>query len=496
MTRKQKLILNTASSLIHQLITVVCGIILPRAYIASFGSEVNGLVASITQFISIITFLELGVGAVVQAALYFPLAKKETEEISRIIISSNRFFKKIGGILILYSLVLFFLYPMLIDTTHSFFYTGSLVAILALSAFAQYFFGISYQLLLQADQLAFVALLTNTVTVIINTIVVLLLIKYEKSVQIVKLVSSMIFLIRPIIFQIVVKKRYRLQLSIPLHVEPIKQKWNGIAQHIASVVLNSTDIVVLTVFSSFSLVSVYSVYYLVVNSIKKILISFTSGFQALFGNMLSNNELSKLNQAFEKFEWIMHTFVTIFFTCTGILIIPFIIVYTATITDYEYVYPVFGILLVVAHALYCIRLPYNQLVLAAGHFKETQTSAIIEASINIVISIVLVQAYGLIGVALGTLVAMLYRTVYLAWYLSKNIIKRTLRHFYLHIVVDAISVVTMVCATQWITLSSISFFAWFVMALKVVLICSIVSFLVNAVFYPRLLKAIPKGIMR
>ncbi|NCB72432.1 MAG: sugar isomerase, partial [Clostridia bacterium] len=107
-----------------------------------------------------------------------------------------------------------------------------------------------------------------------------------------------------------------------------------------------------------------------------------------------------------------------------------------------------------------------------------------------------VQAYGLIGVALGTLVAMLYRTVYLAWYLSKNIIKRTLRHFYLHIVVDAISVVTMVCATQWITLSSISFFAWFVMAFKVVLICSIVSFLVNAVFYPRLLKAIPKGIMR
>ncbi len=496
MTRKQKLLLNTSSSLLNQAITVLCGIILPRAYIASFGSEVYGLIASITQFISIITFLELGVGAVVQAALYLPLAKKDSLEISQIIISSNRFFKKIGGILLLYSLALFFIYPSLIDTTHSFAFTSALVAILALSAFAQYFLGISYQLLLQADQLAFVAFLTNSITVIINTVIVLLLIKLDQSVQVVKLVSSLIFLLRPLVFQIVVKYRYSLQLSIPLKSEPIKQKWNGIAQHIASVVLNSTDVIILTLFSSFSMVSVYSVYYLIVNSIKKIVLALTTGVQALFGSLLSNKETVKLNQVFEKFEWIMHSFVVLIFTCTGILIIPFIRVYTAPITDFNYLYPVFGILLVIAHGLYCIRLPYNQMVLAAGHFKETQSSAIIEALLNILISMFLVQRYGLIGVAIGTLVAMLYRTLYLAWYLSKNLMQRKLKHFFLHCLVDVISVLGMIFSTQWIQLSRLTFFAWFVMAFQVGFICLAVSLIVNMIFYPRLLKDIVNGIRR
>ena len=496
MTRKRKLILNTISSLIHQVVVVVCGIILPRAYISSFGSEVNGLIASITQFISIITFLELGVGAVVQATLYLPLAKKDSLEISRIIISSNRFFKKVGAVLVLYSLILFILYPLLINSSQPFSYTSSLVAILAISTFAQYFFGISYQLLLQADQLAFVTLLTNTGTTILNTIVVLLLLRVDQSIQVVKLVSSLIFLLRPVVFQFVVKHRYSLQLSLTLKSEPIKQKWNGIAQHIASMILGGTDIVILTFFSSLSVVSVYSIYYLVVNSIRKIVISLTAGIQSLFGNLLSNNEMSKLVQVFDKFEWIIHTIVTFMFVCTGILIIPFIRVYTLSITDFNYIYPAFGLTLVVALALFCIRIPYNQIVLAAGHFKETQSSAIIEAILNVLISVFLVQRYGLIGVAIGTLVAMLYRTLYLAWYLSKNLIQRKLKHFFLHCLVDVISVLGMIFATQWIQLSRLTFLAWFVMAFQVGFICLAVSLIVNMIFYPRLLKDIVHGIRR
>lgn len=496
MTRKHKLILNTVSSLVHQIIVVICGIILPRAFISSYGSEVNGLVASITQFISIIAFLELGVGAVVQTALYLPLAKKDNFEISRIIISSNRFFRKVGGVLLIYSFLLFIFYPLLIDSSHSFAYTSSLVAILAISAFAQYFFGISYQLLLQADQLAFVTLLANAGTTIINTVIVLWLIKLNQSVQVVKLVSSLVFLLRPLIFQLVVKRRYRLQLSIPLQSEPIKQKWNGIAQHIASMVLSGTDVVILTIFSTYSMVSVYSIYYLVANSIRKIVISLTSGIQSLFGNMISNNEIQKLTQVFERFEWLMHTFVTLLFTCTGILIIPFVKVYTLPFTDFDYVYPTFGILLVIALGLFCIRLPYNQMVLAAGHFKETQASAIIEAGINIMTSVLLVKTYGLMGVAIGTLLAVLYKTLYLVWYLSKHIIKRELHHFYRHSIVNVISIASMILATQWIRLTSLTFIGWTFMAAKVTFICLVVSLCINIIFYPRLLKGIQKGIRR
>lgn len=65
----------------------------------SFGSDVNGLVNSITQFLGVITLLDLGVGAVVQSALYKPLAENDTDTISKIYVSANKFFRRLAEIL-------------------------------------------------------------------------------------------------------------------------------------------------------------------------------------------------------------------------------------------------------------------------------------------------------------------------------------------------------------------------------------------------------------
>ena len=54
------------------------------------------------------------------------------------------------------------------------------------------------------------------------------------------------------------------------------------------------------------------------------------------------------------------------------------------------------------------------MVYAAGHFKETQLSSIIEAVLNIVLSVLLVLKFGLVGVAIGTGTARWKRELYLA----------------------------------------------------------------------------------
>lgn len=47
-----------------------------------------------------------------------------------------------------------------------------------------------------------------------------------------------------------------------------------------------------------------------------------------------------------------------------------------------------------------------------------------EAMINIALSIILASRYGLIGVTIGTNIAVLFRMVFYAFYLSKNILNR------------------------------------------------------------------------
>lgn len=490
MTRKKKLLLNTASGLLYEVITLICGFILPRMILLSYGSEINGLVSSITQFLGFISLAECGVGAVVQSALYKPLADKDECEISKIIISSKRFFKRVGIIFIIYVVVLSVVYPHIINDTFEAWFTISLILAISISSFAQYFFSMSYRLLLNADQMGFIPILLQAVILMLNTIFSVLLIKMNVSIQWLKLTTSLVFLIQPVVLVVYTEKHYALSKKLILTEEPIKQKWNGLAQHIASVVLGNTDVMVLTMFSTLTNVSIYQVYYLVVNGVKQIVLSSIKGMQAMLGNMYAKGEKDILMNTFSFYEWVLHTGVVLLFTCTGILILPFVKVYTNGIDDANYMVPLFAMLITTAQASYCLRLPYNNMILAAGHFKETQLSAIIEMVLNIVISVVAVFKFGLAGVAVGTLIAMTFRTVYFAVYLSRHILYRPLKHFLQHIFVDILTVGVSSILTRYFSLQQVNYLSWIVLATEVVVTCLLITGIINVIFYRSYLKRI------
>ena len=93
MNRKKKLMLNTISSLIFLFTNFICAFILQKFILKTYGSEVNGLVESITQFLGAVTLLDMGVGAVVQSSLYKPLAEDDKPDIcfGRKILKKNSF---------------------------------------------------------------------------------------------------------------------------------------------------------------------------------------------------------------------------------------------------------------------------------------------------------------------------------------------------------------------------------------------------------------------
>ena len=169
--------------------------------------------------------------------------------------------------------------------------------------------------------------------------------------------------------------------------------------------------------------------------------------------------------------------------CTVALIVPFVQVYTAGINDADYVVPLFAMLISYAHMGHCLRLPYNLMILVGGHYRETQSNYIVAAVMNIVISVLAVHAWGLIGVALGTICAMFYQTFWMANYISKNLLKWPIKCFLKQFFVDLISLVLIYKSTAWIELGDVSYFAWGIMALKVVLVAFVGLLAVNIIFY-------------
>lgn len=210
--RKRRLKYNITTNLIYNLITFVSGFILPKCILATYGSDVNGLVNSITRFLGFITFFEFGIGAIVGSALYAPLANQDYAQINRVIVSSDTFFRKIAKILILYIIILLFFYPLLIENKFGYIYTDVLILTISINMFAQYYFGKTNQILIVADQKGYIFMIIESASMIINVIACVILMKAGASIQVVKGATTIVFLARPLFLHLYVKKTRKSRL--------------------------------------------------------------------------------------------------------------------------------------------------------------------------------------------------------------------------------------------------------------------------------------------
>lgn len=426
---------NAITSLIFQAVTIIQGIVLPRLILVAFGSDVNGLISSITQFLSFISLLEGGLGAVVLAELYFPIEIGDKTKIKQILFASQKFFNKLAIIFIIYTCILSAVYPIFISKGFSFKYVASMVFILSLSILAQYLFSITYRLYLQANQKLYIVNLISAASIAMNTVLAAIIIYLYPNIHIVKLISGIIYLVQPVFLRRYVEKEFILpeRKIINTWKEPkniLGNKWSGFSQNLAHFINMNTDVALITIFCALNDVSVYTIYLLAINALRSIISSMENSYQSALGKYIAEGNHPKLENNFEKIESIFCFISTVCFMTCLLLINAFVGIYTTGIKDANYYQPIFAWIIVVANLVYVLREPYRLLILAAGHFKETNFGSIAEAVLNLVISICLIKKYGLIGVAIGTLVAITYRMLYFVWYLKRNIINREYKKYF------------------------------------------------------------------
>lgn len=448
--KNKKLIKNIIISLLQQVVTIICGLILPKTIIKTYGSSTNGLINSITQFLTYISIVEAGVGTVVKSLLYKPIAEKNKNDIEKILKSAQNFYRTIALIFFVYIIILCIIYPQIVSNDYDINFTRKLIIIIAISSFMEYFTGVIYALFLQANQQKYIISIIQTISLILNTIVTILLIKMGYSIIIVEIVSSCIFIIRPIIQKIYVEKKYKIKVAKIVEKYVIKQKRDAFAHQLAYVVHNTVDVFLITFFLGTLQVSVYTIYRLVVEGIKKTVKTIMSGVDDFFGNIFAKEKYEEMNKKFTMYEFIYFTIITILYNLCLVLIIPFVSIYTKGIVDTNYYQPLFAIILTLSEFIWAIRYPVNELINAVGHFKQTKNMALLEAGINLVISIALVNKLGLIGVAIGTFAAMLIRGIYMIYYFSKNILKRSIKidlKFIVTIIIETIilTIIGLIC---------------------------------------------------
>ena len=164
MGNNKKSALNIVTGIMGQVITIAIGILLPRLFITSYGSETNGFLSSINTLVSYLTLLEAGVGTATVQALYGPIGRNEKSKINGILAATNRFYKRTGLVYAIIIVCLSIIYPLIIPSQLSFLLQTCIILLVGAGGVLGYLFQAKFRLLLQAEGKQYV--ITNITTII------------------------------------------------------------------------------------------------------------------------------------------------------------------------------------------------------------------------------------------------------------------------------------------------------------------------------------------
>lgn len=496
LARTNEFLKNSIATAILHIFTLIVGFILPRILIRTYGSEVNGLVTSLTQFINYFVIVEAGLASAAVYALYRPLADGNYKEINGVVSAAKKFYIQSGWIFLFLVLLLSITYPLFVKiTVLNPIQVRVLVFILGVTGILDFFTFSKYRVLLTAAQKVSVISIASITNLLINLLVTVVLVRLNTDIIILKTVALVGIIARSLILMGYVKKHYPLVMfNEKPNTAALIKRWSALYLQVLGVIQQGTPVVLATVFTSLGMVSVYSIYNMIISGLNGILSIFISGLSSSFGDVIARNESGILKQSTEEFEVGYYMILTWAYGCAAALIMPFIRIYTSGITDIDYYYPILGMLFVLNGLLYNIKTPQGMLVISAGMFQETKVQTTIQGVIAIIMGLVLVKPLGLIGIMIGLCLSNLYRDIDLLFFVPKNITFRTILPTFWRIIGIFFSLAVILIPYFLIAPVIEGVGQWLLHAVVIGVYSALVILVVNFVFDRMVLKAINKRI--
>ena len=478
---------NSVTMALQQVVAMVSAFVIPRVILSVYGSEINGFVVSVTQFISYFVLVEAGISGASIYALYKPLAEHNMPAINGILSAAKKFYQTSGYIFLALVCLLAVLYPVFAKTLQlSAWQIALVVFALGTKGVLDFFTLSKYRVLLTASQKSYVLSLAQILALVLNIVIIWSLAKLGYSIVTVEVaVVFSVFARSWVLYYYTTNHFPYVDYSAPPDKSSIKDRWNVLYLQLLGSVQSALPIILATVFTTLKAVSVFSIYNLVVNGVRGILDIFISGLAASFGDVIARKQKKILKESTQQFEQTYYMLITIVYSVALLLFQPFIRIYTANITDTNYFLPWFGFLCVLNGLLYNLKTPQGMLVISAGLYRQTRWQSTTQAVIAAVGGIIGAYCWGLYGIVGGLILANIYRDIDLLFFIPKNLTKlsykRSLRHMLL-------SLFTFGLATAvWVLypLPACSVWEWLMYAVGCTMVLSVWTVLSNYAINPK-----------
>ncbi|MEG0493763.1 MAG: hypothetical protein RR696_11225, partial [Clostridia bacterium] len=504
-TRTARFVQNTLSTGIYQLTAMLLGFITPRLMILYYGSEVNGLIVSVTEFLTYFKMVEAGLAAASIYALYEPLAKKDHNAISGIVSAARGFYNTAGWLFGALTLCFAVVYPFIVPVRDlngirmSDLSVMVLIMAMGISGILEFFTLSRYRVLLTADQRTYVVSLTSMASLLLSTALIVVLPYLGQSVIVVRFAASLTIVLRSILLSRYCKKHYpHVNPKAAPNTSVLSLRWDALYFELTNVFQQGAGVILATLITrDTGILSVYGVYHMVTVGLWGVLKMATTGIYSIFGNLLVSGKKAAFQRAYRDFECLYHLGITILFGVAAVLIVPFVNLYTHGVTDVNYNVPLLGLLIILEALTLQCKMPMDLMISSSGKFREVRAQCICQ----VVVTLVCGTALGLIGLGVsvitslcgiiaGVCIGNLVRTGMQLAFVPRHVAGLPWQRSALRILRMFVTVAIIAAPCLWLIDPPRRFFTWVMYAVMLMLYATVVAFASAWLFDRKALKSL------
>ena len=404
--RTDKSIKNAVVAIISNVILIIIGFISQAIFKNTLGQDYLGLNGLFTSIVSMLGIVELGLGTALIYHLYKPVAENDINKITALMRFYKISYRIIALTIIMAGLLLMPFLHFFVDTDlniNIYYIFGLFVVESAFSYLLSYKRSILY-----ANQENYIVNVIHIMYVVSMNVTQILILLGTKNYVLYLWIKILFRIIENIVVTIVANKRYpyikgseKNKIDDEIRNDIILKVKGLIIHKIGSYLVLGTDNIIISKFLNLAIVGMYTSYTMITAGIKNLFSQVFYSITASVGNLLVMDK----DKAYDIYKNMLF----MNFWLSGFCSISFYIISEPFVTLWlgkKFVLSQFAVVVLMIN-LYLDTYGYTigAFKSAAGIFHEDRWIPFIQSIINIVVSIVLAQIWGLAGVITGTIVS-------------------------------------------------------------------------------------------
>lgn len=410
MNKVKTLKLNIITSVLPWLFLAIIGFVKIRFFINIYGSELNGFIQLIAQIYGYISLVEMGFGAAITYKLYKPLMENDKKQVAKLYNGCRKIYTKVAKQMLVIGAVVGVILPFIVQFKRLEIYTMIIVFMLfAVDYLLKYIFDLPCRILLYADQKRYKAnIIVNISSIVIKAIELLLIITAINYVFVLSAIIILNFISYLWIYKFTQKEYSWLKEYKEVDINTREMSKDVMAHKVSRIVFYGTDSIILSITSGLGLAatSIYGSYNYIICVVRNILDLFLTSPLEMLGNKFAKKEQDvennyKIYREFVKATYFIGIIISgVFFVSISNLVGIWI--------NKGYILDSVTMLVFSAYIWYeCVSRTNLTMIEANGKYKETKMIEIIAVIVNIILSLILVRKFGIMGVVLATVIALM-----------------------------------------------------------------------------------------